>query len=196
MTSSSNLKIERGLDTIIIVYSLLDNHPASTPCEQFIRTRTGWFTTTLILFEVKAILTKVYAVDAILASRKIEMFAAGPINVFEVDFATAIAAMKMADALRIDMTDAVLLHTSQTIGASELVTDDAKLAQACRQVGITPESPIDPNLRRRIASWEADNLPLKGLPRILRRIHHWLNQNDPQTAQDFWSQTGGGSHLP
>jgi predicted nucleic acid-binding protein len=75
------------------------------------------------------------------------MFAAGPITVVEVDIATAIAAMKLSDALRIDMTDAVLLHISQTIGASELATDDNKLAQACRKVGITPETPIDPSPR-------------------------------------------------
>ena len=132
-------KIERGLDAMIIVYSLLDNHPASNVCERFIRTRPGWFTTTLTLFEVKAILTKVYAVDTLFASRKIEMFVAGPIVVVEVDLATAITAMKLADALRIDMTDAVLLHTSQAIGAPFLATDDKKLAQACRQVGMVAD---------------------------------------------------------
>jgi len=188
--------MERGLDAMIIVYSLLDNHPASAVCEQFIRARTGWFTTTLTLFEVKAILTKVYAVDSILVSRKIEMFTDGPIAVLEVDLATAIAAMKLADALRIDMTDSALLHISQTIGALELATDDNKLAQACRRVGIAPKTPIDPELRKHLAKWETENLPMKGLSRILRYIHHWLSQNNPQIAQDFWSQTGGGSHLP
>jgi len=104
--------------------------------------------------------------------------------------------MKLADAFRIDMTDAVLLHTSQTIGASELATDDNKLAQVCKQIGITPETPIDSELRKHLAKWEDENLPTKGLPRILRNIHHWLSQNDLRIAQDFWSQTGGGSHLP
>jgi hypothetical protein len=36
----------------------------------------------------------------------------------------------------------------------------------------------------------------KGLPRVLRRVHKWLGQSHPKAAQDFWSQTGGGSHLP
>ena len=181
---------------MIVVYSLLDSHPASTTCEQFIRTRTGWFTTTLTLFEVKAILTKVYTVNAILVTQKIEMFSTGPITIAEVDLPTTIAAMKLADARDIDMTDAVLLHTSQTIGATALATDDGKLARVCRQVGITPENPIDRNLRKQIAAWEANHLPLKGLPRILRHIYHWLNRSTPKIAQDFWSQTGGGSHLP
>jgi hypothetical protein len=119
------------------------------------------------------------------------VFASGPIAVIEIHLPTAIAAMKLADTLRIDMTDAVLLHTSQALGASELATDDKKLAQACRQIGITPGTPIDSELRKRLTAWETDNLPLKGLPRILRYIHHWLSQNNPQIAQDFWSQTAG-----
>ena len=31
--------LERGLDTMFMVYSLLDGHPASTVCEQFITSR-------------------------------------------------------------------------------------------------------------------------------------------------------------
>ncbi|MYA98149.1 hypothetical protein F4X90_00500 [Candidatus Poribacteria bacterium] len=93
MTLSFDQSAPRGLDAMLIVYSLLDDHPASTACESFIRDHTNWFTTALTLFEAKAILTK-------------------------------------------------------------------------------------------------------GLPRILRRIHLWLHQNHQQVAEDFWSQTGGGSHLP
>ncbi len=37
MTSSFSQKVERGLDTMLIVYGLIDGHPASTVCEQFIR---------------------------------------------------------------------------------------------------------------------------------------------------------------
>ena len=69
MTLSSNQIAPSGLDAMLIVYSLLDDHPASAVCESFIRERTRWVTTTLALLEVKAILTKVYAVDATLASQ-------------------------------------------------------------------------------------------------------------------------------
>ena len=196
MTFSSNPPSERGLDAMLIVYSLLNAHPASTTCEQFIRTHSSWFTTTFTLFEVKAILTKVYAVDAVLASRKLAQFAAGPIVVTAVDPPIALAAMHAADVLGIDLTDAVLLHTVQARGALWLATDDTKLAQACRQVGVTPETPIDTALRQQMVVWEAANLPAKGLPRVLRQIHQWLYRIAPPTAEDFWSYTGGGSHLP
>jgi predicted nucleic acid-binding protein len=175
---------------MLIVYSLLASHPASTGCEQFIRTHTGWFTTTFTLFEAKSILTKVYAADAALVSQKLAQFAAGPIVVVPVDLATALTAMNTADALGIDLTDAVLLQAAQAQGALWLATDDSKLAQACQPVGITPQTPIDATLRQQMAAWEAANLPAKGLPRVLRQVHQWLSQIYPQAAQDFWSQTG------
>jgi len=196
MTSSSDRQSERGLDAMLIVYSLLNGHPASLVCEQFIRSHTGWFTTTFTLFESRAILTKVYGVDATLASQKIAQFASGPIDILAVDLATALAAMNTADAMSIDLTDAVLLQTAEAQGASWLATDDSKLMQACRQVGITPESPIDATVRQQMAVWETANVPAKGLARVLYQLHQWLNQTHPQAAEDFWSQTGGGSHLP
>jgi hypothetical protein len=104
--------------------------------------------------------------------------------------------MHTADVLGLDLTDAVLLHTAQVRGALWLATDDMKLAQICRQVGVTPETPIDAALRQQMVAWEAANLPAKGLPRVLRQIHRWLHHIVPQAAEDFWSHTGGGSHLP
>ncbi len=47
MTLSSDQFAGHGLDAMLIVYSLLDNHPASVACESFIRDHTSWFTTTL-----------------------------------------------------------------------------------------------------------------------------------------------------
>ena len=59
MTSSSSPPLERGLDTMVLVYSLLQGHPALTACEHFLRAHTGWFTSPLVLFEAKGVLTKV-----------------------------------------------------------------------------------------------------------------------------------------
>lgn len=196
MTSSSDQIEVHGLDAMLIVYSLLDGHPASAVCESFIRERSRWVTTTLTLLEAKAILTKVYVVDATLASQQISQFSAGPIEIIEVDLPMTLAAMQIADMLEIDITDAVLVQASRTRGAETLATDDRKLIQACHQVDLMPETPIDDLLRRQVASWEAENLPQKGLPRILRRVHHWLHQHDQRVAGEFWSQTGAGSHLP
>jgi predicted nucleic acid-binding protein len=196
MISSSNPRLERGLDAMLLVYSLLESHPASAICEQFLRTHTGWFTTTLTLLEVKAILTKVYGVDGHLATQKLVQVTMGPLAILSVKGATVVAAMGTADELGIDLTDAVLLQTVHEQGVTRLATDDGKLTQVCRQSGIIPENPIDTALRQQMAAWEAAHLPAKGLPRLLYQIYQWLSQNYPHAAQEFWSRTGGGSHVP
>jgi predicted nucleic acid-binding protein len=156
----------------------------------------GWFTSPLVLFEAKNILTKAYSVDPGDATKKLLQFAAGPIALLDLDAAGATATLQLADTHGLDLTDAALLHLAHQHGAGFLATEDNRLAQACTQLGITPQSPLDAALRQQVAAWEAANLPSKGLARVLRRIHQWLNQTYPQAAKDFLSQTGGGNHLP
>jgi hypothetical protein len=61
MTSSSSAPLERGLDTMLLVYCVLQGHPGATACEQFLRAHSGWFTSPLVLFETKGHLTKTTA---------------------------------------------------------------------------------------------------------------------------------------
>jgi hypothetical protein len=91
---------------------------------------------------------------------------------------------------------AVLLYQAQAHAVSRLATDDTQLARACQQVRISPETPIDATLREKMAQWERMHLPAKGLSRILRQVHNWLNLTHPEAAQEFWARTSGGSHLP
>jgi predicted nucleic acid-binding protein len=181
---------------MILVYSLLQGHPAALPCDQFLRSQSGWFTSPLVLVEAKNILTKVYGVDAGAATAKLRQFAGGPAVLLDLDQATVSSAFQLADTHGLDVTDAVLLHLAQQHGAGHLATEDQRLTQGCLRLGITPVSPFDPALRQQVAAWEAGNLAPKGLARVLRRVHQWLSQTHPQAAQEFWSQTGGGSHLP
>jgi predicted nucleic acid-binding protein len=46
--------LERALDTMVLVHTLLQGHPALTACEQLLRAHSGWFTSPLVLFEAKA----------------------------------------------------------------------------------------------------------------------------------------------
>ena len=59
MTSSSSPPPQCGLDTMILVYSLLQGHPAATACERLLRAHAGWFTSPWVLFEAKAVLLKI-----------------------------------------------------------------------------------------------------------------------------------------
>jgi predicted nucleic acid-binding protein len=194
--SSSNPARTRALDAMVLVYALLEGHPASAACEQMIRERKGWFTTSMTLLEVKAVLTKVYGVEATEVTQKLTQVVSGPLAVLPVDAALVLAAMSTADRLRLDLTDAVLLETALAQQATNLATDDGRLADSCRKLGLAPEEPFGDELRGEVAAWESAHLPAKGLPRVLGRIERWLVERDEVLAQDFRSQTGGNSHLP
>jgi predicted nucleic acid-binding protein len=188
--------MERAVDAMVLVYALLEGHPASATCEQLLREHTGWFTSGLTLLEVKAVLIKVYGVAPAQTTQKLIQVASGPLVVLPVEAATIVAAMATADALQLDLTDAVLLETALAQRAKHLVTDDAGLAATSRQFGLTCEEPFDPALRQAVAAWETTHLPAKGLPRVLHQVHRWLTQKDARLADVFHSQTGGNSHLP
>jgi predicted nucleic acid-binding protein len=181
---------------MILVYSLLQGHPALPACEQLLRAHTDWFTSPWILFEAKAVLTKVYGEDAARATQKLAQVAAGPVTLLNFDPADVPAIFQLADTHAVDFTDAVLLHLASKCGAGSLATDDQHLAAVCSRFGIVAVSPVDGALRKAIVAWETTNLPAKGLPRVLKHIGDWLGQVDPATAQLFWSRTGKGSHLP
>lgn len=116
MISSSSPPVERGLDTMLLVYSLLQGHPAALPCEQFIAARSGWFTSPLVLFEARNILTKLYAIRSADATAKLLQFVAGPVTLVDLPAAAAAPVLRLAEAHGIDLTDALLLHLSGQLG--------------------------------------------------------------------------------
>jgi hypothetical protein len=150
----------------------------------------------MTLLETKAVLTKVYGAEPAQTTQKLLQVATGPLLVLPVDAAIVAAAMGRADELRVDLAGAVLLESAMTRGVARIATEDTRLAEASRRLGITPEQPFEEGLRQEIAIWESVHLPAKGLPRILERIHRWLKQQDSSVAQRFRSQPGGNSHLP
>lgn len=195
-SSGTNPAVERGLDTMLLVYSLLRGHPAEVACEHFLRIHTGWYSSASVFFEAKSILTKVYGEDPAVATQKLNQVAGGPLVILPIEPADVHAVLSLADSQALDFTDAALLHLAQKHGAPFLATDDQRLAKVSAQFGVTSISPFDAALRQAVANWEAQHVPPKGLPRVLRRVHQWLSQVHPQAALDFWSKTGAGAHLP
>jgi predicted nucleic acid-binding protein len=187
---------QRGLDAAPIIYSLLRGHPASAVCESYIRNHADWLTTPITLLEVDAVLRKVYGVKPTLAAQKLAQFAAGPIVVPAIDAGLATSAMSCAASFGIDLADAVLLETCRIHRVSMICTDDEKFVRTCVAVGLTAETPIDSAMRQQITVWESANLPAKGLTRLLFHVRHWIEQEEPRLAQEFWNRTGAGSHLP
>lgn len=196
MITSSNPALINGLDTMLVVYCVVDGHPAGPTCEQFIKAQSGWFTSPLVLIEARTILSKVYSVDPAAATKKLEQFLTVPITFADLDATGVLAAFQLADVHGLDATDAVLLQLAISNGARTIATADQHFAHVCAQSGINAVSPLDAALRNMVATWEAAHVQPKGLPRVLWRVHQWLSQRHVQAAQDFWSQTSGGSHLP
>lgn len=193
---SSENYYQRGLDTMLIAYSLLDDHPATGICEQFVREREGWFVTAFNLLEAKTILEKVYGLEPSVVTQKVIEYIEAYVQVVTLNAEDMLDALSLADTYRIDLMDATLLQAALIVNVKFFATDDAKLAKVCASLSLAVENPIDDALRQAITAWEDANLPQKGLPRILRSVHRWLKQTDAEAAENFWSQTGAGSHLP
>jgi predicted nucleic acid-binding protein len=196
MITSSKPEERRGLDSVILIYSLLRGHPASEACEEFIKCRTGWVSSTLVLLEVKSVITKVYGGDPAIVEAELVRLASGPVSFEPIDTNAALAAMRRVEALGIDSTDAALLEVCAAHGAKSLATEDRKLARVAVNLGIVIESPIDETVREAVSLWEGQGLPLRGLSRILHRTHAWLRERDAALSEEFWSVTGAGTHLP
>ena len=107
----------------------------------------------------------------------------------------AAAALALRQTHGIDFNDAVLLECCRQRGVTVLATDDSRLAIACATMGINVENPVTPEVRAQMTDWENQNLPAKGLPRILLRVHRWIEQHDAALARVFHSATQALSRM-
>ena len=196
MTSSSEPAATSALDTMLLVYGLLEDHPARDACRQFLRGRVGWLTSALTLLETRVVLTKVYGVSPGLVLPMLTELVTVPVTIVPFDSSAAWRAMDLTDGLRVDLTDGALLAAAEQHAVRSLATDDRKLGRAAEQLGYRIESPITPALRRSVTKWERAHLVDKGLPRVLRYVHRWLDNRSGSLAEEFWCATGAGSHLP
>ena len=185
-----------GLDTMFLVYSSLQEHPASAICEQFILSREGWVSTPLLLVEFYSVLTRNYGVDRQSARQKTMEIVGKPIEILSLEEHTVTAAIRLASEHNLDTNDAILLQTCLNSDINIIATDDRRFARACDDWGISVENPITPTVRQQMADWEEANLPPRGLPRLLLPIHRWLEARDPNIAEVFYEATGRCLHLP
>ncbi len=184
----------RAIDSNLLVYSCLANHPAMTACERYISGYPLWATSIVNLVELRRVLVAVYGVSESDAGAKFNDLCSALV-VADLTTAVATAALSLQQSYRIDFNDAVLLESSRQRGATVLATDDSQLAAACAAMGITVENPVTPSVRAQMTNWENQNLPKKGLPRILLRVHRWIEQHDAALAAVFHSATQALSRL-
>jgi predicted nucleic acid-binding protein len=184
----------KAIDSNLLVYASLANHPAMTACEQHIAGYPVWVTSIVNLVELWRVLVAVYGVSESDADAKFTDLLKGLV-VEDLTAAVAASALSLRHSYGIDFNDAVLLECARQRGVTVLATDDSQLAIACGTIGINVENPVTPALRAQMTTWENQNLPAKGLPRILLRVHRWIEQHDPQLAHVFHSATQALSRL-
>jgi predicted nucleic acid-binding protein len=184
----------KGIDSNLLVYASLIDHPASAACEQYIAAEPSWLTSVINLLELQRVLIGVYGLTEDEADIKLADFA-GTLDVESLTAQLVLASGPHRHAYGIDFNDAILLETCRQHGVAVLATDDSRLAVACAALQIDVENPIDPPLRAQMTQWEDQHLPAKGLPRVLTRIHQWLEQRDPALAAEFHAATQSLSRL-
>ena len=184
----------KAIDSNLLVYASLANHPAMTACEQYIAGYPVWVTSIVNLVELWRVLVAVYGVSEIDADAKFTDLCRALV-VEDLTAPVAAAALSLRQTHGIDFNDAVLLESCRQRGVTVLATDDSQLAIACATMGINVENPVTPAVRAQMTNWENQNLPAKGLPRILLRVHRWIEQHDAALARVFHSATQALSRL-
>ncbi|MBN1887864.1 MAG: PIN domain-containing protein [Thermoflexales bacterium] len=159
------------VDSNLIIYSVLDEHPAAPACRAYIARQEKITLTLLTPIESYFVLTRIYGVAETQAANTVERLLRTPIELVQANEADIVAALQICAAENLDINDALQLHLCQRLGIAHLATDDKRLGNLSRAVGLTVDNPIDETLRQRMADWERIHLPQKGMPRLLGRIY-------------------------
>lgn len=189
--------MRKTVDANVIVYSLLDDHPAADACDSLLRSgRYDFYATPLTPFEVYFVLRRIYGVEKKEASNRALSLFDSPLSFTEIGRDEAETALRRCVTYDIDANDSLLIQSCLRFGIPSLTSDDQRLLKACEEEGIQPQSPIGEEHRRKMVLWEEEKLPPSGLPRLLKRIHSWLGDVNPEAATLLLEATGGLRHLP
>ena len=186
------MELQKILDTNLLVYALVESHPASQVCEEFILDgieKFDWVTASTTFFEAYFVLTKLYRVEDQHVLNKLEILLKSAIIIRELPSSRILDALKKAQKYKLDSNDSILLELAKTDRITILATDDQRLARAAKTEGLVIENPIGPEIRTIIVKWEQNHLPSKGATRLLSRVHAWLNSQDVHLADLFLEST-------
>ena len=191
--------MKKLIDANLLIYALIEDHPASSVCEAFIRKENRYrklYTTVLTPFEVFHVLWKIYGLKREQAMEKALSLFNSPLSFIPITEEVARISLEKIVEYKIDSNDALLLTSSILYDIPSLASDDRKLLKASNEEGIHTQSPINEKLRRDMNEWEKEKLASKGIPRILQRIYKWLLDIDNEIAEEFKKATNNLKQLP
>jgi len=190
---------QKVVDTNLLSCALLEDHPASKACENFIKSeskRRRLLTTPITPFEVYYVLWKVYGLEQREAFEKASLLFEAPLDFTIIDETHSREALKKCVQYGIEANDGLLLYACLHHGIPSLASDDQKLLEASQREGIYTQCPVNKNLREKMSIWEKEMLAERGLPRILYRIYHWLLGINRETAEKLREATSNLRQLP
>ena len=191
------MKLGKILDSNILIYSLLRDHPASTVCEKLILSsedKFEWITSPITFFEAFHVLVRIYGQIASQVIRKLKQSLELPLRIISLDDNLAVSALENIIKYEIDMNDSVLMQIGINKGISIIATDDKKLIKVSGEFGLICENPITREIRKEMTDWEEKNLPEKGLTRIYSNVYQWLHFKNQKLAEAFKSETKKFTH--
>jgi predicted nucleic acid-binding protein len=184
------------LDSNLLIYSILADHPASPVCQEFIETGESLIASSITLIELFFVTTRIYGIEPALVLAKINALLASPLTIIAVDVDTVATALALCTEYKIDTNDAVQVQMCLDLDIPALATDDGKLIALCNRLKIETKNPITVELKQAMRIWEEANLPQKGLPRILHQIYEWIAAHDHALSDDFRNVTRNLTSMP
>jgi predicted nucleic acid-binding protein len=193
----STSRIRRVVDSNILVYSLLKNHPAHQDCANYLESHD--FENTLFsiinsIDELYHAFLIYYQLEPDVVLRNISDILESSITFMYPDVEKRqICSMALQNAL--DLNDAALYFLALELQAPVVVTDDIKFATFIKKEGLICETPIQQPTRDAMTTWESSHLPKKGLPRILAQVYRYLDKKNAEFAIDFKTDSNNFSKL-
>jgi predicted nucleic acid-binding protein len=184
------------LDSNLLIYSILADHPASSVCQEFIEAHESLVASSITLIELFFVTTRIYGIERVMVLAKINELLASPLIIITADADTVASALALCAEHKIDTNDAVQVQMCLDLGISALATDDRRFIDLCKKLEIETKNPITVELREAMRVWEEANLPQKGLPRILHQIHGWIKARNHTLADDFRNATRNLTRMP
>ena len=127
MTSGSDAPIMVGSN--LLIYSVLDDHPASPVCRAYIARQGRLSLSILTPIEMYFVLTRIYGIPEAQAVDTVERLMRATIELVSADGPDIAAALQLCASQHLDPNDALQIHLCQQLGIHRLATDDGHLTK-------------------------------------------------------------------
>jgi len=184
----------KWVDTPLFVYRAVEGHPAR-PAIQEILKEGDWASHVLVLLETFQVLTRDYGVDRDRARDEIDRLVISPVHWEPIRPQLSSDLLELCVRYRIETSDAGLLCLAREDDGT-LVSPDRRLLDAGEEETIAQKNPVSSDLRDEVALWEEEQLPEKGLSRILSAVSDWIGEQDPELAERMERETENYKTLP